>query len=79
MNAEDAVRGRGDWESAGAMRARPSFRFEIHLVEGLEGDALARRQTEVLRDVMLWLAERSDPSAAVDQEREETVTPTTPQ
>ncbi|MGP4091878.1 hypothetical protein [Streptomyces sp. KR55] len=40
-------------------RRRPlNFRFEIRVLDGPEGEALARQQAAVIRDVLVWIAEQ---------------------
>jgi len=40
-------------------RKRPlNLRFEICVLDGPEGDALARQQAAVFRDVLIWSAEQ---------------------
>jgi len=58
VDAEDFSGGRADSARVAGQKRPLVFRFEVRVVDGPEGEALARGQAAAIRDVLGWVAEK---------------------
>jgi hypothetical protein len=70
VDAEDFSGGAADSARVAGQKRPLAFRFEVCVVDGPEGEALARVQAAAIRDVLGWVAENHPAEAQAAEAQE---------